>query len=82
MLGPEFLDSLEGGPSAPPPGMLGLRRAVARRRGEATRQKSKWRSGMSLTNGWSPAPKSRDLTNGYDHPFRLGYARWVAMIGA
>jgi type III pantothenate kinase len=32
--------------------------------------------------GWWPAPQEAGLTNGYDHPARLGADRWVAMIGA
>jgi type III pantothenate kinase len=40
-------------------------------------------AGWDLDPRWvAPAAREAGLTNGYDHPGRLGSDRWVAMIGA
>jgi type III pantothenate kinase len=78
----EHIDKLAEGPwatLAPPQRMLGC--VVA---GEAVRRRVEEQ--MEL---WDVAPQwvvsspgEAGLTNGYDHPTRLGADRWVAMIGA
>jgi type III pantothenate kinase len=45
--------------------------------------RSRWRSvERRARSGWSSSAAEAGLTNGYDHPTRLGSDRWVAMIGA
>ena len=86
--GAEFLeniDKLSEGPwaeLAPPQRMLGC--SVA---GDAIRLRVQEQ--MENTPGWDIAPSwvvagavEAGLTNGYDHPLRLGADRWVAMVGA
>jgi type III pantothenate kinase len=86
--GAEFLeniDKLADGPWATmpvPSQMLGC--SVA---GDAVRLRV--REQMEHTPGWDVQPRwvvssaeEAGLTNGYDHPMRLGADRWVAMVGA
>ena len=51
--------------------------AVRRARRGAARD-----SGTSSRAGWCRRAQQAGVTNGYDHPTRLGADRWVAMIGA
>ena len=83
--GAEFLeniDKLSEGPWAalpPPTAMLGCVVAgdAARRRVEE--QMDLW----DVAPRWVVASEAEaGLTNGYDHPTRLGADRWIAMIGA
>ena len=64
---------------APPSSMLGC--VVA---GEAVRRRVEEQLELwDLTPRWVVSgPKEGGVTNGYDHPTRLGTDRWVAMIGA
>jgi type III pantothenate kinase len=62
-----------------PAGMLGC--SVA---GEAVRRRVEEQMELwSLAPRWVvPAAREAGLTNGYDHPHRLGADRWVALAGA
>lgn len=84
--GAEFLEHIERLAEGPwsqlePPGrMLGC--AVA---GDAVRRRAE----AQIEEAWDLSPQwvhasaaEAGLTNGYDHPARLGADRWVAMIGA
>ncbi len=52
--------------------------------GEAVRRRVEEQMELwDVTPQWVvPSPAEAGLTNGYDHPTRLGADRWVAMIGA
>jgi len=84
--GAEFLENIERlaeGPWAPmaaPQRMLGC--IVA---GDAVRRRVQEQMAQlwDVAPQWVvPSPSEAGLTNGYDHPTRLGADRWVAMVGA
>ena len=83
--GAEFLENIDrlaesGWADLPAPTrMLGC--IVA---GEAIRRRVQEQMDLwDITPQWVvPSPQEAGLTNGYDHPSRLGADRWVAMIGA
>ena len=83
--GAEFLENIDrlaesGWADLPAPTrMLGC--IVA---GEAIRRRVQEQMDIwDITPQWVvPSPQEAGLTNGYDHPSRLGADRWVAMIGA
>lgn len=83
--GAEFLenvDKLADGPWAtlpPPTRMLGCVVAGDALKRRAEEQMEIW----DVTAHWVvPSTSEAGVTNGYDHPTRLGADRWVAMIGA
>ena len=64
----------------PPTSMLGCVVAGEGVRRRAEEQLELW---DTLTPHWVvPSPHACGVTNGYDHPNRLGVDRWVALIGA
>ena len=83
--GAQFLENIEKlaegdwAALAPPRWVVGCAVAADAVRRRVEEQLDLW----DVTPRWVvPSPAEAGLTNGYDHPARLGADRWVAMIGA
>ncbi|AYQ27258.1 MULTISPECIES: type III pantothenate kinase [unclassified Polaromonas] len=78
----ENIDKLaeeEWGTMAPPSRILGCIVAADAIKRRVAEQMELW----DVAPRWVvPSPQEAGLTNGYDHPARLGADRWVAIIGA